>query len=147
MIMNVFTIGFTKTTAEHFFSRLITEEIKRLIDVRLKNTSQLSGFAKAKDLEYFSRLIGGIDYVHEPLLAPSETILKAYKKEKGEWDVYEKRFMDLMSDRRIEERLSLDFFDKGCLLCSEAEPHNCHRRLVVEYLNGWWDGRLKVKHL
>ncbi|MEE8393656.1 MAG: DUF488 domain-containing protein [Rhodospirillales bacterium] len=145
--MNVFTIGFTKTTAEHFFSRLITEEIKRLIDVRLKNTSQLSGFAKAKDLEYFSRLIGGIDYVHEPLLAPSETILKAYKKEKGEWDVYEKRFMDLMSDRRIEERLSLDFFDKGCLLCSEAEPHNCHRRLVVEYLNGWWDGRLKVKHL
>ena len=141
------TIGFTQSTAERFFGRLIAAQVRRVIDVRLHNVSQLAGFAKAQDLAYFLRALGKIGYVHEPLLAPTDDILKAYKKEKGEWSAYERRFMDLMASRHIEERLSPDFFDKGCLLCSEAKPHHCHRRLVADYLNTRWGGVLAVKHL
>ena len=141
------TIGFTKTTAEHFFQRLLINEVKRVIDVRLNNTSQLAGFAKARDLTYFLNALGGIDYVHEPLLAPTQDILTAYKKLKGDWSDYRVQFMDLMDARKIDQHFSIDYFDNGCLLCSEDKPHHCHRSLVVEFLNDRWDDQLHVKHL
>ena len=145
--VNVATIGFTKSNAEHFFERLLTAGVKKLIDVRLHNTSQLAGFAKADDLAYFLKKIGGIEYVHQPILAPTDSILKAYKKEKGDWDVYQGRFLQLMEERKIEQRLKPEMLEGACLLCSEATPHNCHRRLVCEYLNDKWSGRLSVKHV
>jgi len=117
------------------------------MDVRLHNTSQLAGFAKANDLAYFLKKIGGIQYVHQPLLAPTDSMLKAYKKEKGDWRAYEERFSDLMSERQIENRFKPEMFDGACLLCSEATPHHCHRRLVCEYLNEKWGGALEVRHL
>ena len=143
----VCTIGFTQTTANGFFERLKAARVRSVIDVRLHNTSQLAGFAKAEDLAYFLQTIGGMTYRHEPLLAPSDDILKAFKKDKGDWRVYEDRFLGLMAERRIESQLKPDLFDGACLLCSEATPHHCHRRLVCEYLNGKWNGRLKVRHL
>jgi uncharacterized protein (DUF488 family) len=143
----VSTIGFTKTTAEGFFERLLKAGVKKVLDVRLHNTSQLAGFAKADDLTYFLKKIGGIQYVHEPLLAPTDPMLKAYKKEKGDWRAYEERFFALMAERQIEKRLKPDVFDGACLLCSEDTPHHCHRRLVCEYLNEKWDGALEVHHL
>lgn len=143
----VATIGFIKTSAEHFFDRLLKAGVKKVVDVRLHNTSQLAGFAKADDLAYFLRKIGGIDYVHQPLLAPTDPMLKAYKKEKGDWRAYEQRFLGLMAERQIEKRLKPEMFDGACLLCSEDKPHHCHRRLVCEYLNEKWDGALDVHHL
>ena len=144
---NVSTIGFTKTTAEKFFERLLKAGVKKLVDVRLHNTSQLAGFAKADDLAYFLRKIGGIQYVHQPLLAPTDEMLKAYKKEKGDWTAYERRFLNLMSERKIENKFTAEALDGACLLCSEATPHHCHRRLVCEYLNEKWNGALDVRHL
>jgi uncharacterized protein (DUF488 family) len=141
------TIGFTKTTAEGFFERLLKAGVKKVLDVRLHNTSQLAGFAKADDLAYFLKKIGGIQYVHEPLLAPTDPMLKAYKREKGDWRAYEERFLGLMAERQIEKRLKTDVFDGACLLCSEDTPHHCHRRLVCEYLNEKRDGALEVHHL
>ncbi len=141
------TIGFTQTTAKSFFDRLKAAGVRSVIDVRLHNTSQLAGFAKSDDLAYFLQSIGGIGYRHEPLLAPTDQILKAFKKDKGDWRVFETSFNALMTERRIEDRLKPDLFDGGCLLCSEATPHHCHRRLVCEYLNGRWGGALKVRHL
>ena len=143
----VSTIGFTKTTAEGFFERLLKSGVKRVVDVRLRNTSQLAGFAKSDDLAYFLKKIGGIEYAHQPLLAPTDAMLKAYKKEKGDWDAYEARFMALMAQRQIENRLRPEMLEGTCLLCSEATPHHCHRRLVCEYLNGKWGGALDVHHL
>jgi uncharacterized protein (DUF488 family) len=143
----VTTIGFTQTTAEHFFDRLAKAGVKKVLDVRLHNTSQLAGFAKASDLAYFLRTIGGIGYAHEPLLAPTDDILKAFKKEKGDWQIYEERFVDLMTERRIEQRFNPESFDGTCLLCSEAKPHHCHRRLVLDYLNAKWNGALSIRHL
>lgn len=144
---HVRTIGFTQSTAERFFDRLLKSGVKKVVDVRLHNTSQLAGFAKSEDLAYFLGKIGGVQYVHQPLLAPTDAILKAFKKEKGDWRVYESRFLDLMAERKIETRLKPEMFDGTCLLCSEATPHHCHRRLVCEYLNEKWDSALKVTHL
>lgn len=145
--LRVTTIGFTKSSAAHFFGRLQAAGVRRVMDVRLHNTSQLAGFAKADDLAWFLKSLGGIDYVHEPLLAPTADILDAFKKRKGDWRLYERQFLDLMQSRRIETALSADRFDGTCLLCSEATPHHCHRRLVVDYLNAKWGGRLAVEHL
>jgi uncharacterized protein (DUF488 family) len=145
--VNVSTIGFTKTSAEAFFKRLVDAGVRTVMDVRLHNSSQLAGFAKADDLAFFLRRIGDIQYVHEPLLAPTDQMLKAYKREKGDWRAYEERFLGLMFERQIEKRLTPEMFDGTCLLCSEATPHHCHRRLVCEYLNEKWPGVLKVRHL
>jgi uncharacterized protein (DUF488 family) len=141
------TIGFTKSDAENFFERLLRANVKKVIDVRLHNTSQLSGFAKSDDLRYLLRKVGGIDYVHSPLLAPTDGMLKSYKKEKGDWTVYEDRFLNLMIERQIEKQIKPEMLNGACLLCSEATPHHCHRRLVCEYLNDKWHGALSVRHL
>ena len=145
--VEVATIGFTKTNAESFFERLLENRVTKVVDVRLNNSSQLAAFAKSGDLAYFLKKIGGIEYVHMPLLAPSDSMLRAYKKEKGDWGVYQGLFLELMKNRQIEERLQPSTFARACLLCSEATPHHCHRRLVCEYLNEKWGGILKVKHL
>ncbi len=144
---SVATIGFTKTTAERFFERIFASGVKKVFDVRLHNTSQLAGFAKAYDLAYFLKKMGGVDYVHQPLLAPTDPMLKAYRKEDLDWRGYEERFLALMAERKIEERFKADMFDGACLLCSEATPHHCHRRLVCDYLNAKWGGALDVRHL
>lgn len=145
--ISVCTIGFTGTSAEDFFSRLRSSGSNKIIDVRLRNTSQLAGFAKARDLKFFLQSICGMGYEHAPELAPTPEILDAFKKRKGEWSDYEIQFMDLMDARHIDQAYSPDFFDKGCLLCSEATPHHCHRRLVVEFLNDRWETNLVVNHL
>jgi uncharacterized protein (DUF488 family) len=145
--MEIYTVGFTKKTAEQFFGLLKKTGIKRLLDVRLNNVSQLSGFAKREDLAFFLREICAADYVHETLLAPTQEMLDAYKKKKGSWEHYASEFRSLMIRRRIEENLDRSFFaDPTVLLCSEATPEHCHRRLVLEYLAEKW-GELQVTHL
>jgi len=147
MQIDVATIGFTQSSAANFFGRLRQAGVKRVMDIRLHNTSQLAGFAKASDLPYFLKELCGADYVHQPLLAPTEDILTAFKKEKGDWNSMRDQFMELMAERRIENRLEPAAFAGSCLLCSEALPHQCHRQLVCEYLNGKWGGKLSVRHL
>lgn len=144
--MKLFTIGFTKKNAEAFFTKLKEAGVRRLIDIRLNNQSQLSGFAKKEDLQYFLREIGEIDYVHASELAPTQDILDAYKKQKGEWEVYEQAFLELMTSRKIENKFTPELFNNACLLCSEHDPHHCHRRLVAEYLRDKWDN-IEIKHL
>jgi uncharacterized protein (DUF488 family) len=132
--IKLFTIGFTQKTAETFFTTLITAGVRRIIDVRLNNTSQLAGFAKKNDLCYFLETIGNIEYRHIPELAPTKTILDEYKKNKGDWCVYEKQFLVLMKTRQIEVQINGILKSGDCLLCSENKPEHCHRRLVAEYL-------------
>lgn len=105
------------------------------------------GFAKSEDLAYFLRMVGGIEYEHQPLLAPTDQMLKAYKKEKGDWSAYESRFLRLMSERQVEACFRPETLDGVCLLCSEDKPHHCHRCIVCEYLDKKWDGALDVHHL
>ena len=144
--MKVFTIGFTKTSAESFFLRLQKAGVKKVLDVRLNNVSQLAGFAKSDDLCYFLKALCGIEYTHLKELAPTKEMLDAYRKKKGQWTDYEKQFLELMKSRRIEETIPRETIDGACLLCSEDKPHNCHRRLVAEYLKSKW-GNLDIVHL
>ena len=144
--INLFTIGFTQKSAQKFFETLKEAGVKRVIDTRLNNVSQLAGFTKRADLEYFLKTIDDIDYVHILDLAPTKDILDEYKKQKGDWSIYEQKFLKLMTDRQIEKKVSPDLADGACLLCSEAKPHHCHRRLVAEYLNNKW-GNIRIQHL
>ena len=144
-MVQIFTIGFTKTTAEHFFGRLKESKSRKLVDVRLNNVSQLAGFAKRDDLRFFARSLCSMDYVHVPKLAPTKPLLDSYKKKKIGWDAYESQFLDLMVRRRIE-KLKPSELDGSCLLCSEDTPHFCHRRLVAEYLDEQW-GNVEIIHL
>lgn len=137
--MEIYSIGFTQKTAEQFFSVLKSAGIRRLLDVRLNNISQLAGFAKRQDLPFFLEEICRAEYRHEPLLAPTQDILDSYKKKKGSWPEYESKFLALLSERRIEEALDRSLFSiPTVLLCSEPTPERCHRRLVLDYLKEKW---------
>lgn len=144
--MKVFTIGFTKTSAESFFTRLQEAGVKKVIDVRLHNDSQLAAFAKRDDLRYFLDALCGIEYAHMPELAPTQDLFTTYKKQKGEWRDFEKQFLALMKSRRIEEIIPRESVENACLLCSEDKPDHCHRKLVAEYLKSKW-GEVDIIHL
>ncbi len=145
--MEIYSIGFTQKSAGEFFGELKAHGIERLLDVRLNNTSQLAGFAKQSDLPYFLREICGADYEHEPLLAPTQEMLDAFKKKKGDWDVYERSFLALMQARKIEAAIDRESFARRTvLLCSEPTAEHCHRRLVLEYLHERWEG-VEIHHL
>jgi uncharacterized protein (DUF488 family) len=144
--MKLSTIGFTKKSAKRFFHLLRKSGAKRIVDVRINNTSQLAGFAKKEDLAYFLGEICGMDYVHLPSLAPTRELLSAYRKKSIRWDTFERRFIALMRHREIEVTTPKNVMSDGCLLCSEDRPHHCHRRLVAEYLSQHWGG-IEVAHL
>lgn len=145
--MEIYSIGFTQKNASQFFGALKTHAVQRLLDVRLNNTSQLAGFAKASDLPYFLREICAADYEYEPLLAPTQNILDAYKKTRGDWDVYADAYLTLIRSRNVEARLSKECFAKRTvLLCSEPTADRCHRRLALEYLQSQWTD-IEICHL
>ena len=144
--MRILTIGFTKKSAERFFETLIRAGVKRVVDVRLNNVSQLAGFAKKNDLAYFLDEICHIDYRHIPALAPTKEMLDGYRKKGDIWDDYEHKFLELMAERQIEKKIKPESLENACLLCSEDKAHHCHRRLVAEYLKQHW-GEIKIEHL
>ncbi len=144
--MRILTIGFTRKSAEEFFTTLRDAKIKRVVDVRLNNTSQLAAFSKRDDLAYFLQRLIGVGYLHLPELAPTQDILDAYKKKRIAWKQYEEAFLALLQERCVHENVSSEALDGGCLLCSEDSPAHCHRRLVAEYLQDRW-GDVEIVHL
>lgn len=133
-MINLYTIGFTKKPARVFFDLLIKNNVKKVIDVRLNNKSQLAGFAKKGDLEYFLKEIAGIEYYHMEELSPTKELLDGYKQNKIPWSGYEKRYLDTLKNRDILNKIDFHFLDDSCLLCSESSPKHCHRRILSEYL-------------
>lgn len=145
--MEIFTIGFTKRSAAQFFETLKTHGIELLIDVRLNNESQLAGFTKRDDLAYFLKTICNIDYLHEPRLAPTQEIMQGYRSKELTWAEYERKYVTLLAERRVEDALDRSMFQRrAVLLCSEATADNCHRRLALEYLGRKWGG-IEIVHL
>jgi uncharacterized protein (DUF488 family) len=144
--LKLYTIGFTKKPARRFFELLREAGPRRVIDIRLNNVSQLAGFTKKDDLDYFLQVICGIGYDHRPILAPSEEILNEYKKNGGDWKTYERSFLELLRERQVETKVPRELLADSCLLCSEDSPAQCHRRLVAEYLAEKW-GDVEIVHL
>jgi uncharacterized protein (DUF488 family) len=144
------TIGFAGKTAQDFFALLEEAGVERLIDIRQNRGGQLSGYAKHRDLAYFLQKIARIAYVHEPLLAPTPELLKTYRKTK-DWPAYETGFLTLMKDRGVPGMLdTASWPSKVALLCSEAGPEECHRRLVADLLSARWRSEghgVEIRHL
>jgi uncharacterized protein (DUF488 family) len=146
-VIRLATSGVTRSSAEHFFGRLAAAGVRTVVDVRLHNSSQLAGFAKAGDLAWFLRTVGGIAYRAEPLLAPTEPMLASYRGKQTGWPEYEAAFRALLAERRAETAIAPESLDGACLLCSEATPHQCHRRVAAEYLAGRWGQPVAIQHL
>ncbi len=136
---NIYTIGFSGKSAEQFFALLDQHNVQRILDVRLWNSSQLAGFTKTGDLQFFLQAILDADYLHLPILAPTKQLLDGYKKKQISWDDYESMYLQILSERNIETALDPELFADACLLCSEAVALKCHRRLVAEYLQSKWE--------
>jgi uncharacterized protein (DUF488 family) len=132
-MVRLLTIGFTKKTAQQFFELLKKNKVKKLVDIRINNTSQLAGFAKGQDLEYFVNAINGIPYVYIPDFAPTKELLADYQNKRIDWDVYQKIFRQLIKQRKIAEKYNVADFNNACFLCSEELPEQCHRRLIAEF--------------
>ena len=132
--MKVYTIGFTQKNARKFFNLLRDNNVKVVVDIRLNNISQLAAFAKGEDLKFFLTEFCGIEYIHDTTFAPTEILLKDYKSKKVSWLDYEEEFDRIMKRRNIKEYIAKNYANKDsiCLLCSEALPNQCHRRLVAE---------------
>jgi uncharacterized protein (DUF488 family) len=145
--IRLFTIGFTQKSARTFFGLLRTNHIKTVVDTRLNNTGQLAGFSKKDDLAYFASELCGSDYLHFVESAPTDELLKAYKGKKLSWADYAREYAALIGVRRVEKLLDKGKLDYGCLLCSEAKPHHCHRSILAEYFKTQLDVPVEIKHL
>ena len=143
--MTIYTIGFSQKSAEEFFTLLKENGVKKLIDIRLNNKSQLAGFANAKHLPYFLK-IHDISYEYKPIFAPTKELLNGYKKGDISWEEYEKIFNNILEDRKILEKIDIKDFENAVLLCSEPSAEQCHRRLTAEYLQKNFES-IKIKHL
>lgn len=147
-MITLYTIGFTKKTAEKFFTLLKNAGVKRIVDIRLNNASQLAGFAKGADLKYFAKAILGAEYVHITDLAPTKELLKSYQDKETSWNGYVRIFSGILENRHIKEKYKVEEFDKSCFLCTEDTPEQCHRRLVAEYFKDKNpDKDIKIVHL
>ncbi|HEY3371642.1 MAG TPA: DUF488 domain-containing protein [Prolixibacteraceae bacterium] len=135
-MIKLFTIGFTEKSASTFFSLLRGAGVKKIIDTRLNNVSQLAGFAKGKDLEFFAKEIGDMGYEHNIHLAPTKELLSSYRDKAITWAQYEKEYISLLDARNIIHEIDFEKLNDSCLLCSEHKPEQCHRRLLAEYLQG-----------
>jgi uncharacterized protein (DUF488 family) len=144
--IKIFTIGTSKKSAFQFFEALKKAKVKKLVDVRLHNTSQLLGFTKRNDLAYFLRRLASIDYVEEARFQPTESLLSSYQKKRIAWPEYEKKFLCLLSKRRVQSALDPRTLNQACLLCSEPRPDYCHRSLVCQYLAKHWKN-IAIVHL
>ncbi len=132
-MIKLYTIGFAGKSAETFFNLLKNADVKIIIDTRIKNASQLSGFAKASDLKFFAKEICGISYEHNVDLAPTKELLTMYRDKKISWPEYAIEYLNLLDLRKVTQKIEIETLHQNCLLCSEHSPEKCHRRLLAEY--------------
>jgi uncharacterized protein (DUF488 family) len=140
--MNIYTIGFTKHTAEQFFEKLKSARVKRIIDIRINKSSQLAAFARGSDLPYLLDAIGGIPYLSNSELAPTKELLKSYRYKEIRWEEFEKSYLKQIKDSAAILKLNRIDFEDACLLCSEDTAKKCHRRLLAEELAKIWGAEI-----
>ncbi|MFT4971064.1 MAG: hypothetical protein ACI9XO_001805 [Paraglaciecola sp.] len=142
----LYTIGFTKKSAEDFFTLIDENEVQNLVDTRIRNNSQLAGFAKGRDLKYFTNCLCNANYSHELDYAPTKELLQKYRKKEIDWSAYEIEYLNLLDFRKVAHKVDISQLHQHCFLCSEHLPDFCHRRLLAEYLKAKFND-IKIKHL
>lgn len=146
-MITMYTIGFTKKSAKHFFELLINNKVEKVIDIRINNSSQLAGFAKGNDLSYFVHALGNMGYIHNTDFAPTKELLTGYQKGEISWPKYIEIFRGLLIDRKISQKYNIESFNNACFLCTEDTPEQCHRRLLVEYFKELYPDKIRIIHL
>ncbi|WP_042703831.1 DUF488 family protein [Methanobrevibacter arboriphilus] len=134
--MKIFTMGSSGKTAEEFFNNIDKNKVELLLDVRLHNHSQLLGFTKGIDLEYFLDKLSSCEYVHDEMFCTTEDVLKEYRKKTIGWKEYKKHYLELMKKRDMVSLFKKEHgnHDNVLILCSEKEPDTCHRILLADKL-------------
>jgi len=145
-MVKLYTIGFTNKSARRFFDLLQKNGVTKIIDTRINNVSQLSGFAKGQDLEFFAESVANIDYRHELDFAPTKDMLERYRKKQISWDEYTDEYIALIKSRGVQNKVRPKDLDHACFLCSEHMPEKCHRRLLAEYLRDSYP-EIQIIHL
>ncbi len=145
-MIKLYTIGFTGKSAEKFFNLLRNSSVKKIIDTRINNVSQLSGFAKGSDLTFFAKEIGKMSYEHKIDFAPTKELLSRYRAKEISWKEYEIEYLNLLDVRKVSQKIDIESLHENCLLCSEHTPEKCHRRLLAEYLKNVRND-LEIVHL
>ena len=143
--MSLYTIGFTKHSAENFFETLKSSGVTKLIDIRINKTSQLAGFAKGSDLPYFLRVCAGIAYESIENLAPSKDLLRRYRSKEISWEFFEDLYLQRITSSGALDSLNPKDFDNACLLCSEHTSERCHRRILADEMHKRWG--IQIVHL
>lgn len=133
-MIKLYTIGFTGKPAEKFFNLLRNNGVKKIVDTRINNVSQLSGFAKGSDLKFFAAEIGQMSYEHKVDFAPTKELLLKYRNKQLTWEHFASEYINLLDMRKISKKTKVDLLHENCFLCSEHTPEKCHRRLLAEYL-------------
>lgn len=146
-MITLYTIGFTKKSAEQFFNLLRDNHVRQLVDIRISNGSQLAGFAKGKDLEFFLKEICHIPYKHITNFAPTKELLDLWRQKKVTWKEYEDIYTTILKERDILRKYGVKPFDGSCFLCSEETPEQCHRRLLTEYMKKYSTEDVRIVHL
>ncbi len=145
--MRIYTIGFTGKTARDFFEALQNIQARRLLDIRIHNNSQLAGFTKKGNIEYFLEKLTGLAYLEMPLLAPSAEMFKQYRADR-DWPTYEGKYIQLLRDRNAGKQIDRALLEEGVVfLCSEPTPEKCHRRLAAEFLQNELSEDIQITHL
>lgn len=146
IMIKLYTIGFTNKSAQKFFELLKKNEVVKIVDTRINNTSQLSGFAKGSDLSYFAKEVGNMGYLHKVDFAPTKELFDKYRKEIITWETYEIEYLNLLDARKIGNKINVEELHQNCLLCSEHTPEKCHRRILAEYLKARFND-IAIHHL
>lgn len=139
--MKLYSIGFTRKTAEKFFGLLKNNQMNCLVDIRLNPNGQLSRFAFEQDLPFFlNKLVDGCEYMHRVDLAPHKELIKEVRTKGSamykDYRLFEKEFNKQLIEKSCIDNF-LEHFAKYrnvVLLCSEPTIEKCHRRLVYDML-------------
>lgn len=146
-MIQLYTTGFTQKTAEYFFNLLKKNGVKKLVDVRCHNNSQLAGFAKSENLGFFSKEILNISYEKVADFAPSEELMKKWRTRKITYDEYRSKYISELKAKDVLARYDAKQFDGACFLCSEASAEPCHRKILCEYFRDNCDETVVINHI
>ncbi len=126
----------SRKSAEEFFNKINENEIELVLDVRLHNHSQLLGFTKGTDLEYFLDKISSCKYVHDEIFCQTEKVLNEYRKKIITWEDFEKSYSELIEKRDMISLFNQKYgsFNNVLILCSGKSPETCHGRLLAKKL-------------
>lgn len=129
--MNLATIGYEGLNGTKFFDILLSNNIRRLIDIRELPLSRKPGFSKTALKERAGNV--GIQYTHLGKLGCPRPIRHAYRED-NDWNKYTRHFLEYLrsQDDEIENLLELISVERSCLLCFEADHLRCHRYYVAE---------------